>query len=186
MDDEVLLDDVRTPGPRIRTPLEGCRVRESVCSEGETLPVVRHTKRLVARVRPAIRRARTKLGNRDRPARVSALVDCPDCGEGRVTPLDVTVRARIETDDWSYRFTCPTCTRRTVATTSRAAALQAVEAGASLETWRWSAETNEVVSDGPPLSLADLRDLRGALSDPDWLDAFSRSADDAARNEPDR
>jgi hypothetical protein len=103
-----------------------------------------------------------------------------------VDPLDITVRARIETDEWSYRFTCPTCTRRAVATTSRAAALQAVEAGASLETWRWSAESHETVSDGPPMSLADLRDLRGALSDPHWLDAFSRPADDPATNERDR
>lgn len=150
------------------------------------MAVHRHTKRLIARVRPAIGRARTKLTRRGRAARVSAVVDCPDCGEGRVDPLDVTVRARIETDHWSYRFTCPTCNRRTVDTTSRAAALQAVEAGASLETWRWSTESDEQERSGPPLSLADLRDLRGALSDPEWLDAFSRSADDPATNERDR
>jgi hypothetical protein len=114
--------------------------------------------------------------------RVRAVVDCPDCGEVCVDPLDVTVRARIETDHWSYRFTCPTCARRTVATTSRAAALQAVEAGASLETWRWSTETDTPLTDGPPLTLADLRDLRGALSDPSWLDTFSGSADDPAPN----
>jgi hypothetical protein len=114
------------------------------------------------------------------------VVDCPECGEGRVDPLDVTVRARIEADEWSYRFTCPTCARRAVATTSRSAALQAVEAGASLETWRWSTDSHESVPDRPPMSLADLRDLRGALSDPDWLDAFSRSADDPATPERDR
>jgi hypothetical protein len=117
---------------------------------------------------------------------VSAVVDCPECGEGRVDPRDVTVRARIEIDEWSYRFICPTCRRRTVATTSRAAALQAVEADASLETWRWSCGADEPVRDGLPLNLADLRALRGALSDPDWLDTFSRSADDQATNERDR
>ena len=142
--------------------------------------VVRQTKRLAARVRPAINRARTKLGNREREKRVRAVVDCPECGEARVDPLDVTVRARVETDEWSYRFICPTCDRRTVATTSRAAALQAVEAGASLEPWRWPTETEQPVRDETPLSLADLRDLQGALSDPKWLDTLSRSADDPA------
>jgi hypothetical protein len=140
---------------------------------------------LFAHVPPAIKRARTRR-NRDHDAQVRALVDCPECGEGRVDPLNVTVRARIETDEWSYRFTCPTCTRRAVAATSRAAALQAVEAGASLETWRWSTESHEALRAGPPMTLADLRDLRGALSDPEWLDAFSRSADDPATPERDR
>jgi predicted RNA-binding Zn-ribbon protein involved in translation (DUF1610 family) len=100
-------------------------------------------------------------------------VDCPECGEERVDPLDVTVRARIENDEWSYRFTCPSCNRRTVASTSREAALQAVEAGASLETWRWSSETDGPDHDGPPLSLADLLDLRVALSEPTWLETLS-------------
>ena len=182
MDGDVLLDDVRTPGLRNRTPLEGCRVRESIGSEGETLAGSRQTKRLVARVRPVIRRVRARLSTRDRAVRVCAAVDCPECGEGRIDPLDVTVRARIETDHWSYRFTCPMCARRTVAPTSRAAALQALEAGASLETWRWSTETDTPVNEGPPLTLADLRDLRGALADPSWLDTFSGSADDPASN----
>jgi hypothetical protein len=87
--------------------------------------------------------------------------------------MDVTVRARIDSDEWSYRFVCPTCARRTVASTSRGAALEAVEAGASLETWRRPAETNGPNSDAPPLSVADLLDLRVAMSEPDWLETFS-------------
>ena len=107
-----------------------------------------------------------------------AVVSCPECGEGRVDPFDVTVRARIDSDDWSYRFICPTCTLRTVAGTSRAAALQAVEAGASLETWRWSIDDDEHGREGPPLSYTDLQDLRGALSQPDWLDSLSNKESD--------
>jgi hypothetical protein len=130
-------------------------------------------------VRPALRGVRNRLRARKRPPRremdVWAIVDCPDCGEGRVDTLDVTVRARIENDDWSYRFTCPMCARRAVATTSRAAALRAVEAGAALETWRWLTEMDERASGGPPLSLVDLLDLRMALSEPDWLETLTKS-----------
>jgi hypothetical protein len=36
------------------------------------------------------------------------------------------------------------------------------------------------------MTLADLRELRGALADPEWLDAISRSADDPAAHERDR
>jgi hypothetical protein len=182
MDGEVLLDDVCTPGPLNRKPLEGCRVCESECSEGKTLAVVRRTRRLVTRVRQDLRRALAKLDRRRRKPCVFAVVDCPECGERRVDPLAVTVRARIDIDEWSYRFTCPTCARRAVASTSRAAALQAVEEGSSLETWRWSIETREPERDGPPMSLADLLDLRVALSEPDWLETLSRSADESADN----
>ncbi|MDQ1477735.1 MAG: hypothetical protein QOE62_2964, partial [Actinomycetota bacterium] len=120
----------------------------------------RRAKRLITSVRPALRRVLPSFHPRVRSRGACALVDCPECGEERVDPLDVTVRARIENDQWSYRFTCPSCNRRTVASTSREAALQAVEAGASLETWRWSTETGGPDHDGPPLSLADLLDLR--------------------------
>jgi predicted RNA-binding Zn-ribbon protein involved in translation (DUF1610 family) len=181
MGTEVLLDDVRTPGPRIRTPLVGCRVDESVW-EGKTLVVVRHARKVVVRVRQELHRARTRLDRRRRKTGVFAVVDCPECGERRVDPRDVTVRARIDIDEWSYRFTCPTCARRAVASTSRAAALQAVEEGSELETWHRSVETHEPERDGPPMSLADLLDLRAALSEPDWLETLSRSADESADN----
>jgi predicted RNA-binding Zn-ribbon protein involved in translation (DUF1610 family) len=100
-------------------------------------------------------------------------VDCPECGEERIDPLDVTVRARIEADEWSYRFTCPSCNRRAVASTSREAALQAVEAGASLETWRWSTESDGPDRDAPPLNLGDLLDLRVSLSEPGFLETLA-------------
>jgi hypothetical protein len=89
--------------------------------------------------------------------------------------MDVTVRARLDSDEWSYRFVCPSCDRRTVASTSRGAALEAVEAGASLETWRQSVETDAPNRDAAPLSLADLLALRFAMSKPDWLETFSTS-----------
>jgi predicted RNA-binding Zn-ribbon protein involved in translation (DUF1610 family) len=125
-----------------------------------------------------LRRARTKLNRRGRDSCVSAVVDCPECGELRVHPLEVTVRARIDIDEWSYRFTCPTCSRRAVASTSRAAALEAVEEGSSLETWQWSADADAFERNGPPLSMADLRALRVALSEPDWLESLSKNESD--------
>jgi predicted RNA-binding Zn-ribbon protein involved in translation (DUF1610 family) len=144
--------------------------------------VIRRTKRLLASVTPTFQWVRPN--RRPRLGDTYALVDCPECGEGRIDPVDVTVRARIESDDWSYRFICPTCERRTVASTSRAAALEAVEAGAGLETWRWSSDGGST-HDGPPLSLADLLELRVALSEPDWLDTLSTS-DNGSANESDR
>ena len=93
-------------------------------------------------------------------------------------PFEITVRARIDIDEWSYRFICPTCGRRAVASTSRAAALEAVEQGSSLETWRWSPRVAEPVREGPPLSMADLRALRAALSAPDWIESLSNKQSD--------
>jgi predicted RNA-binding Zn-ribbon protein involved in translation (DUF1610 family) len=139
------------------------------------MPVIRPTRQLLTNVVPALRRARSNLQRRARSRGPRAVVDCPDCGEGRIEPMDVTVRARIESDEWSYRFVCPSCTRRTVASTSRAAALEAVEAGAALETWRWSTEPRVVDLDASPLTFTDLLDLRVALSEPDWLETFSTS-----------
>jgi predicted RNA-binding Zn-ribbon protein involved in translation (DUF1610 family) len=175
-------DDVRTPGPSIRTPFAGLRIAGLACLEGRGLPVIRRTKRLLANVSPAFSwirpNRRAQLGD------TYALVDCPECGEGRVEPVEVTVRARIESDDWTYRFTCPTCERRTVASTSREAALEAVEAGASLETWRLAADGGSTHA-GPPLSLSDLLELRVALSEPDWLETLSTSGN-GSPNESDR
>ncbi len=147
--------------------------------------MIRRTKRLLTSVRPAFTRVRSNLPRRARNRDLCALVDCPECGEGRIDPVDVTVRARIENDEWSYRFTCPTCTRPTVASTSREAALEAVEAGSSLETWRWSTELDDPAHDGPPLSLADLLDLRVSLSEPDWLETLATS-DNESQNDLDR
>ena len=82
----------------------------------------RRAKRLITSVRPALSRVLPSFHPRARSRGACALVDCPECGEERVDPFDVTVRARIENDEWSYRFTCPSCDRRTVASTSREAA----------------------------------------------------------------
>lgn len=142
----------------------------------------RRAKRLITSVRPALSRVLPSFHPRARSRGACALVDCPECGEERVDPFDVTVRARIENDEWSYRFTCPSCDRRTVALTSREAALQAVEAGASLETWRWTSEADGPDHDGPPLSLADLLDLRVALSEPSWLETLSTAGNGSMGN----
>jgi len=148
--------------------------------------VVRRTQHLLAcvllmTVRPVMKRAR--LGPRRVPD-ACAVVECPECGQGRIDPHAVTVRALVEHDEWSYRFECPTCARRAVASTSRAAALEAVEAGATLETWRWSNESGPD-PDAPPLTLSDLRDLRVALSEPTWIDTLSTS-DNGSNTDSDR
>jgi len=147
--------------------------------------VNRRTKRLFGSVRPALRRVLPNLRTRVPGRAACALVNCPECGEERVDPLVVTVRARIEIDEWSYRFTCPSCNLRAVASTSREAALRAVEAGASLEAWRWSSEADDPDHNGPPLSLADLLDLRMALSEPGWFETLSTADNAISKNDPD-
>jgi hypothetical protein len=47
-----------------------------------------------------------------------------------------------------------------------------------LETWRWSTDTDDFERNGPPLSMADLRALRVALSEPDWLESLSKNESD--------
>ena len=147
--------------------------------------MIRRTKRLITSVRPALSRVLPSFHPRVRSRAACALVRCPECGEERVDPLVVTVRARIEIDDWSYRFTCPSCNLRAVASTSREAALQAVEAGATLESWRWSSEADDPDHNGPPLSLADLLDLRVALSEPSWFETLSKADNGTMKHDPD-
>jgi predicted RNA-binding Zn-ribbon protein involved in translation (DUF1610 family) len=146
---------------------------------------VNRRKRLLTSVRPALSRVLPNFHSRVRGRGACALVNCPECGEERVDPLVVTVRARIEIDEWSYRFICPSCNLRAVASTSREAALQAVEAGATLESWRWSSEADDPDHNGPPLSLADLLDLRVALSEPSWFETLSTADNATAKHDPD-
>ena len=107
------------------------------------------------------------------------IVSCRDCGQARM-PLDaVTLRGCLDDDQWSYRFTCPACGLATVEGTSVSRALDAVEIGVGVETWRYPAELDER-HDGPVLNLVDVLELHRALVEPDWFDALVRSgADDA-------
>src|SRR5689334_17484710 len=99
----------------------------------------------------------------------SVLVDCHNCGHTKVAAHAVTIRNCVETDSWSYWFVCPSCHSRAAAETRRGRALAAVNAGAPLQTWHLPGELNEH-NDRPPLSLADVVELRMALTEPNWID----------------
>src|ERR1700748_202048 len=86
------------------------------------------------------------------------VVLCPDCGEQRVAPGDVTVRNCVDDGAWSYRFTCPQCGGITVAESVEHALLAAVGAGSHMEEWSLAAELLEQ-PDGPPFALADVLEL---------------------------
>ena len=105
---------------------------------------------------------------------VRIVVKCPDCGETRVAPDEVTLRRCLDDETWSYRFTCPSCRRPTLASTQVAAALGAVAAGSRLEAWQLPAELFEPHA-GPPLTAADERELRELLQTPDWFDVLARA-----------
>ena len=109
--------------------------------------------------------------------RLQIVVKCPDCVEARVRPQDVTLRHCADDESWSYRFTCQSCLRPTNSPTDERAALDAVAAGAELESWRLPAELLEH-GDGPPLTIVDLFELREGLLRPDWFDELSRVGGD--------
>jgi hypothetical protein len=100
--------------------------------------------------------------------RMQIVVECPDCGDLRIAPEDVTVRSCIDTDAWSYRFTCPECHLRTIGCSTTAALLDAVDAGADFEAWTLPAELGER-PEGPPFVLADVLELHLLLLQPDWF-----------------
>ena len=81
-------------------------------------------------------------------AHTHIIVNCRDCGQIRIPVAGVTIRGCLDDDKWSYRFTCPDCDLPTVEDTSAARALDAVEIGVRLETWRYPIELDEQ-HDGP-------------------------------------
>jgi hypothetical protein len=100
---------------------------------------------------------------------IRIVVECPECGETRMPPDEVTVRACLDTEAWSYRFTCPKCRLRTVGSCPTThALLGAVRAGAGFEAWALPAELGERPT-GPPINLVDALELHRLLLEPDWF-----------------
>ena len=108
--------------------------------------------------------------------RLQVVVKCPDCLQVRMHPHEVTLRRCIDDDGWAYRFTCPSCRAIVVSPTDECAALDAVAAGARLETWRLPAELLEH-PDGPPLTFVDLFEFQESLLEPDWFDELAGPGD---------
>jgi hypothetical protein len=101
------------------------------------------------------------------------IVSCRECGQTRVAVDGVTIRGCLDDDTWSYRFTCSECNRVTVEETSATRALDAVEIGVNLETWRYPEELDEQ-HDGPKLNLVDVLELHRALIEPDWFETLAQ------------
>lgn len=99
------------------------------------------------------------------------IVSCRECGQTRMPVNGVTIRGCLDDDTWSYRFTCPECGLTTVEDTSAVRALDAVEIGVALETWRYPTELDER-HDGPRLNLVDVLELHRALIEPDWFETL--------------
>ena len=97
------------------------------------------------------------------------VVSCSTCGNVKVACSEVTIRNCVDNDAWSYWFICPGCRSRTSAGTRRRSALEAIDSGSTLNTWRLPAELDERPN-GPPLTLVDLLELHLLLREPDWLD----------------
>jgi hypothetical protein len=108
------------------------------------------------------------------------VVKCPDCGELRVPPSQVTVRNCLDDGTWSYRFTCPSCNGRTVGRSVESALMNAIGAGAHLEEWTLPAELLER-PDGPPFTVVDVLELHLVMLEPGWFDEISCCDLDAQR-----
>ncbi|GIU86025.1 MAG: hypothetical protein KatS3mg009_0540 [Acidimicrobiia bacterium] len=103
-----------------------------------------------------------------------ALVECPDCGVGRVAATEVTLRGCVGRDAWEYRARCPWCRTRFVAPTTASAAHAALGAGARLEYWELPAELAERPAGGPRLTLDDVERTARLLADDAALHAALR------------
>ena len=108
------------------------------------------------------------------------VVKCPDCGERRVPPEEVTVRSCLDDGTWSYRFTCPGCQLRTAGESATSASLDAVDAGARFEAWTLPAELHER-PEGPPFTMVDVFRMHLLLLEPDWMDQLDRCGHDVER-----
>jgi len=102
---------------------------------------------------------------------IRILVVCPDCAEVGVSVADVTLRVCVDDLHWSYCFLCPKCERRAAGATSQRAALEAIEAGASFQSWRMPVELYEP-HDGPQFQLIDVLELQLELLRNDWIDTL--------------
>ncbi|GIU90942.1 MAG: hypothetical protein KatS3mg010_2041 [Acidimicrobiia bacterium] len=102
------------------------------------------------------------------------LIDCPDCGVGRVAACQVVLRSCVEHDEWQYRARCPHCHCTFVAGTTGAAAAAAAAAGASVEYWELPAELRERPSGAPQLTVDDVTRAIALLADDAALHAALR------------
>jgi hypothetical protein len=107
------------------------------------------------------------------------VVRCPECGDARVAPEEVTVRSCVDNSDWSYRFTCPRCLLPTVGQSRIEPLLDAVSAGAGLESWTLPVETHD--QDAPLFTDVDILELHLLMIEPDWLDELRRYDLEAGR-----
>jgi hypothetical protein len=104
------------------------------------------------------------------------VVQCPECGDIRVAPEVVTVRACLDNEAWSYRFTCPKCDLRTVGDCAAAPLLEAMNVGAHFEAWTLPAEFGERPS-GPPINVVDVLELHRLLQEPNWFSELAAGLD---------
>lgn len=102
------------------------------------------------------------------------VIDCPDCGIGRVAAPEVVLRNCVEHGDWQYRACCPHCRCTFVAATTGPAALAAAVAGATVEYWELPAELRERPTAAPPFTVEDVTRTVALLADDDALHAALR------------
>jgi hypothetical protein len=108
------------------------------------------------------------------------VVSCPECGDARVSPNDVTVRGCLDDGAWSYRFTCPRCALPTLGMSTKLALRAAVDTGASFEVWTMPTRLDEHPG-GPAFSSADVLEIQRLMRDTNWLEEVSRGDLDAER-----
>lgn len=74
-------------------------------------------------------------------------VNCPDCGDIRLSPKDIEVSLYSKTNTGNYRFTCPTCSKSYRRYVDESTVLRLVSNGSSLHTVESTSETIGYLSD---------------------------------------
>jgi len=98
--------------------------------------------------------------------------NCPTCGDGQLTPDDLTVRVCADDERGSYCFQCPECSAAVAKEASRRIVDLLVSSGVRMQVWRLPAELTEARV-GAPLTPDDLLDFHLLLEGGDWYEQLA-------------
>jgi hypothetical protein len=83
---------------------------------------------------------------------------------------NLDLRLCVETQAWSYSFTCPECGTGNAQETASGTVAVLVSVGAPVHRWHLPAELSEAHGDAPAFTLDDVLDLHLLLDRRDWFD----------------
>lgn len=96
-------------------------------------------------------------------------VFCHDCGDVVVDKKGLQVRICAETQQCSYNFFCPGCTKRVARRTTLEILQKLVNCGVKLKVWHLPDELRQIAT-GPNFTIDDVIDFHFDLQDLGWIE----------------